>query len=54
MIETFARLTTTHLKLIVYHDASYINLKDGGFQGGYAIVIRDVNETLFSSLVWQS
>ena len=54
MIETFGRLTTTHLKLDVYHDASYINLKDGGSQGGYAIVIRDVNGTLFPSLVWQS
>ena len=52
--EDISRLPATHLKLIAYHDASYTNLKDGRSQRGYAIVIKDVKETLFSLLVWQS
>ena len=54
MILRFPRLTTTNLKLIEYHDASYGNLRDGGSQGGYAIVMTDDNKTLFSPITWQS
>ena len=49
-----SRLTAAHLKLIAYHGTCYTNLKDGRSQRGYAIVIKSVNETIFSLLVWQS
>ena len=43
---------STNLKLLVYADASYANLKDGGSQGGYVIFMTD--GLMVSPIAWQS
>ena len=43
---TFPKLTTLEvIKLIVYQDASFGNLSDGGSQGGFIIFLCDKNGT---------
>ena len=47
-------LQPEEFKLIVYHDASYANLKDGGSQGGYIVLLADKKEKSLLPIAWQS
>ena len=44
----------TQCNFIVYHDASYANLHDGGSQGSYIILLTDNNYKKFAPISWQS
>ena len=41
-------------KIIVYHDASFANLYDGGSQGGNIIFLADVNDNNMTPISWSS
>ena len=41
-------------RFICYHDASYANLKDGGSQGSYIILMTDEINKLMAPIAWQS
>ena len=49
-IKLFDIGNTGKMKLTAYHDASYVNLQDGGSQGGFIIFVTDQNEFRASSI----